>query len=126
MRGVSRNSSAGSSWQTLALLRGPHHGRFRAFIQIDDRIPLRIQVRILAAHVVADQRLVVHRGRLEIAVRHRVPGCYQVLCGVLARAKKGGFTSGPLVIECLNRGDAAQVTAEARKARLFLEKLTGA
>lgn len=45
---------------------------------------------------------------------------------VLARARKGGFTAGPLVVECLNRGDAAQVTAEARKTRRFLEELTAA
>lgn len=43
---------------------------------------------------------------------------------VLARLKKGGFTGGPLVVECVDKGDAAQATAEARKARLFLEKLT--
>jgi len=43
---------------------------------------------------------------------------------VLARARRGGFTSGPLVVECLNPGDAGAVTAEARKAREFLERLT--
>ncbi len=43
---------------------------------------------------------------------------------VLARARKGGFTRGPLVVECLDRGDRAAVTAEARKAREFLERLT--
>lgn len=42
---------------------------------------------------------------------------------VLARARKGGFTRGPLVVECLDRGDRAAVTAEARKAREFLERL---
>lgn len=44
---------------------------------------------------------------------------------VLARLKKGGFTRGPLIVECLDRGDATQVTAEAKKARRFLEELTG-
>lgn len=44
---------------------------------------------------------------------------------VLARLQQGGFTRGPLLVECLERGDAAKVTAEARKARLFLEELTG-
>jgi sugar phosphate isomerase/epimerase len=44
---------------------------------------------------------------------------------VLARLRKGGFTSGPLIIECLERGDAAAVTAAARKTRLFLESLIG-
>lgn len=45
---------------------------------------------------------------------------------VLARARKGGFTRGPLVVECLDRGDdAAQILAEARKARRLLEELTG-
>jgi sugar phosphate isomerase/epimerase len=42
---------------------------------------------------------------------------------VLALLKKGGFDHGPLVIECLDKGDAAKVTAEARKARLFLEEV---
>lgn len=40
---------------------------------------------------------------------------------VMAKLKKGGFTRGPLVIECLDLGDPAQLTAEARKARLFVE-----
>ena len=43
---------------------------------------------------------------------------------VLARLKKGGFTHGPLIVECLERGTLASVTAAARKARLFLEQLT--
>lgn len=43
---------------------------------------------------------------------------------VLSRAKKGGFRNGPLVVECLAKGDAAQVTAEAKKTRLMLEDLT--
>lgn len=52
------------------------------------------------------------------------PGTGQVnFSAVLANLKKGGFTSGPLLVECLERGDAAKVTAEARKARAFLEKL---
>lgn len=42
---------------------------------------------------------------------------------VLARLIKGGFTRGPLVVECLDPGDAAQTIAQARKARLFLEAL---
>jgi len=44
---------------------------------------------------------------------------------VLAHLKKGGFTRGPLVVECLERGDLKQTLAEAKKARRFLEKLTG-
>jgi sugar phosphate isomerase/epimerase len=44
---------------------------------------------------------------------------------VLDRLRRGGFTRGPLLIECLKRGEPAQVTAEARKAREFLETLTG-
>jgi sugar phosphate isomerase/epimerase len=45
---------------------------------------------------------------------------------VFARVKQGGFTRGPLIVECLERGsDAAKITAEARKARRFLEDLTG-
>jgi sugar phosphate isomerase/epimerase len=42
---------------------------------------------------------------------------------VLGRLRKGGFTSGPLVVECLDPGDLAGLTAEARKARLFVEGL---
>jgi len=43
---------------------------------------------------------------------------------LFARLKQGGFRRGPLLVECLERGDLAKVTAEAKKARLFLEKLT--
>jgi sugar phosphate isomerase/epimerase len=43
---------------------------------------------------------------------------------VLLRAKRGGFTSGPLIVECLDRGETSQVTAEAKRAREFLEQLT--
>jgi len=45
---------------------------------------------------------------------------------VFARLKQGGFTHGPLIVECLERdSDPAKITAEARKARRFLEELTG-
>ena len=44
---------------------------------------------------------------------------------VFAQLKKGGFTRGPLIVECLDRGEPAQVTAAAKKARAFLERLTG-
>ncbi len=43
---------------------------------------------------------------------------------VMARLKQGGFTGGPLVVECLDPGDLEQTLAEAKKARLFLEELT--
>jgi len=43
---------------------------------------------------------------------------------VLARLQQGGFTHGPLVVECLEHGDLAHVNAEAQKARQFLEVLT--
>jgi sugar phosphate isomerase/epimerase len=43
---------------------------------------------------------------------------------VFARLKQGGFTGGPLVVECLAPGDLPALAAEARKARLFLEQLT--
>ena len=43
---------------------------------------------------------------------------------VFARLKKGGFTHGPLIVECLDRGDAAKVTAEAKKALRMLTELT--
>jgi sugar phosphate isomerase/epimerase len=44
---------------------------------------------------------------------------------VLDRLKRGGFTRGPLVVECLAPGDAAHLKAEAIKARKFLSELTG-
>jgi len=53
------------------------------------------------------------------------PGTGQVdFPAVLARLAKGGFTGGPLVVECLEPGDAKKTLSEAKKARLFLEKLT--
>jgi sugar phosphate isomerase/epimerase len=42
---------------------------------------------------------------------------------VLARLKRGGFTGGPLVIECLAPGNLPQLLAEAKKARTFVETL---
>jgi sugar phosphate isomerase/epimerase len=42
---------------------------------------------------------------------------------VFARLRQGGFERGPLIVECLARGEPAQVTAEAKKARRFLEQL---
>ena len=44
---------------------------------------------------------------------------------VFAGLQHGGFRRGSLLLECLERGEAAQVTAEAVKARKFLEELTG-
>ena len=44
---------------------------------------------------------------------------------VLARLKQGGFTAGALVVECLDPGDLKQTLVEAKKARRYLEKLTG-
>jgi len=44
---------------------------------------------------------------------------------VFARLKKGGFTHGPLIVECLARGSLENVKAAAKKARQFLEELTG-
>ena len=54
------------------------------------------------------------------------PGTGQVdFPKVMARLMQGGFTHGPLVVECLAPGDLAHVNAEAAKARQFLENLTG-
>jgi hypothetical protein len=54
------------------------------------------------------------------------PGTGQVnFPAVLARLKKGGFTGGPLIVECLEPADAEKTLGEAKKARLFLENLTG-
>ncbi len=44
---------------------------------------------------------------------------------VFARLRKGGFTRGPLIVETLSTGDLAHVNSEAKKARQFLEELTG-
>jgi sugar phosphate isomerase/epimerase len=44
---------------------------------------------------------------------------------VLSRLKQGGFTHGPLVVECVAHGSLDTVKAAAKKARLFLEHLTG-
>jgi hypothetical protein len=44
---------------------------------------------------------------------------------VFARLKQGGFTRGPLVIECLKPGDLKHTLAEAKKTREFIEELTG-
>ena len=43
---------------------------------------------------------------------------------VMSRLEHGGFTHGPLVVECLDHGDLAHVNAEAVKARRFLEALS--
>lgn len=52
------------------------------------------------------------------------PGTGQVaFAKVMARLKKGGFTGGPLVVECLERGNLLALAAEAKKARLFVETL---
>ena len=54
------------------------------------------------------------------------PGTGKVNFGaVLARLEQGGFNGGPLIVECLDPGDLKQTLAEARKAREFLEELTG-
>ncbi len=43
---------------------------------------------------------------------------------VLSRLQRGGFTHGPLVVECLDHGDLAHINAEAVKARRFMDTLT--
>jgi len=42
---------------------------------------------------------------------------------VLAHLRQGGFTQGPLIVECLSPGDLAHINVEALKARQFLDKL---
>lgn len=43
---------------------------------------------------------------------------------VLARLKQGGFVRGPLVVECVARGESpAKVTAHATQARRYVEEL---
>jgi sugar phosphate isomerase/epimerase len=52
------------------------------------------------------------------------PGTGQVnFPGVLAKLKEGGFTSGPLIVECLKPGDLPHTLEEAKKARKFVEDL---
>ena len=43
---------------------------------------------------------------------------------VMARLKQGGFTTGPLIVECLAPGDLKETVAEAKRARKFLGNLT--
>ncbi len=43
---------------------------------------------------------------------------------VMSLLRQGGFTGGPLLVECLSQGDPDFINDEARKARLFLEELT--
>jgi len=40
---------------------------------------------------------------------------------VISRLKKGGFTSGPLLIECLKKGDLESLQREAKNAQQSLE-----
>jgi len=55
------------------------------------------------------------------------PGTGQVnFPAVMARLKKGGFTGGPLVVECLAPGDLKTLLEEAKKARKFVEELVRA
>jgi sugar phosphate isomerase/epimerase len=42
---------------------------------------------------------------------------------VMANLKRGGFTGGPLIIECLAPGDLPQLLANAKKARAFIESV---
>ncbi|MCL4177059.1 MAG: sugar phosphate isomerase/epimerase [Verrucomicrobia bacterium] len=44
---------------------------------------------------------------------------------VLAALRQGGFTHGPMLVECLARGDATTVTLQARKTLRYLQALTG-
>lgn len=43
--------------------------------------------------------------------------------GVMSRLRQGGFKRGPLIVECLAKGDISFVNSEAKKARQFLEAL---
>ncbi|MDD4870027.1 MAG: sugar phosphate isomerase/epimerase [Kiritimatiellae bacterium] len=54
------------------------------------------------------------------------PGTGQVkFSALMDRLRKGGFTHGPLVIECLKSGDLPVLLQEAKKARSFVEQLMG-
>jgi sugar phosphate isomerase/epimerase len=45
--------------------------------------------------------------------------------GLIARLRQGGFTGGPVVIECLQPGELEEVNAAARQAREMIESLLG-
>jgi sugar phosphate isomerase/epimerase len=42
---------------------------------------------------------------------------------VMANLKRGGFTSGPLIVECLAPGELPLLLAEAKRARAFVESI---
>ena len=42
---------------------------------------------------------------------------------VMTALRRGGFTQGPLLVECLTPGDLGTLTEEARKTRRWLEEL---
>jgi sugar phosphate isomerase/epimerase len=42
---------------------------------------------------------------------------------VMTRLKRGGFAGGPLVVECLDRGELPQLATAAKQAREFVERL---
>lgn len=42
---------------------------------------------------------------------------------VMSHLKRGGFTGGPLIIECLAPGGLPELLAEAKRARAFVEQL---
>jgi sugar phosphate isomerase/epimerase len=52
------------------------------------------------------------------------PGTGQVdFATMMKKLRAGGFTHGPLLIECLAPGDLAATQAEAKKAKRFVERL---
>ncbi len=52
------------------------------------------------------------------------PGTGQVdFTAMMNKLRAGGFTHGPMLIECLAPGDPAATLAEARKAKTFVERL---
>ncbi len=44
---------------------------------------------------------------------------------VFARLQRGGFNTGPLIVECLTPGNAVHLRAEAERAREFVTRLVG-
>ncbi len=72
---------------------------------------------------IKDFRMSTSDGKLSKEVM-LTPGTGRVAFpAVVAALKKGGFTAGPLAIECLARGPLPSILAEARKARQFVEQL---
>jgi len=72
---------------------------------------------------IKDFRMTEQDGKLRKEVMIN-PGSGRVqFAEVLDKLRQGGFTAGPLVIECLARGELPELLASAKRARTFVEEL---